>query len=127
MRRTRLMIRIDQEDEPGDEDRQELPPRARGRDQPAPDDDDRRHRREGQAAVQPGRTGIDLEQRRGEQEVEAGRPDGEDRHRRPVDARRQPTARIGQDEREQQDGRGVLERQADLVDDRDLRSGRTAG
>ena len=48
-----------QEDEPGDEDRQELPSRARGRDQPAPDDHDGRHRREGEAAVQPGRTGID--------------------------------------------------------------------
>ena len=67
--------------------------------------------------------GIDVEQRRGEQEVEAGRPDGQDRHRHPVDARRQPTARIGEDQRKQQDGRGVLERQADLADDRDRRMG----
>ena len=75
-----------QEDEPGDEDRQELPSRARGRDQPAPDDHDGRHRREGQAAVEPGRARIDVEQRRREEEVEAGRADGQDRDGRPIDA-----------------------------------------
>ena len=49
-----------QEDEPGDEDRQELPPRAGGCDQPAPDDHDRRHRRKSHAAVQPGGAWIDV-------------------------------------------------------------------
>ena len=96
MRRTRLMISDRQEDQPGDEDRQQLPPRARGRDQPASDDHDRRHRRQRQAAVEPGRARIEREQRRGEEEVEAGRADGQDRDRSAVDARCQPAARVGE-------------------------------
>ena len=50
--------------------------------------------------------------------VDADREDGD---RDPVDPRLEAPARIGQDQGEQDDRGGVLERERELVDDRDRR------
>ncbi len=107
-----------QEDEPGDEDRQQLPPRAGGA------ISQRRtmttvvivaRARPPYSPVGPDRR----EQRRREEDVEAVAPTARiataTRSTRDVE----PAARIGEDQGKEQDGGGVLEGQADLVDNRD--------
>ena len=103
---TRLMLRTPRKTSPATRTGRSSR-RAHGCDQPAPDDHDGRHRAERAAEESPVGPGSMWNSVVESSDTQAGRPDGEDHDRHLVDLGGQPTARIGQDQRQEQDRGGV--------------------